>query len=912
VISAKSTENFFSGFQENQFNTILYHYLLLGATINAGAETTGIHHPDGNTTFFDTHLLFTSKDQSHASLEHISSELTVRLLANHIQQSPQVTGAQLQLLKGKGYLVEFVFTNDNIVLTISSAELKISFAKNPVSDSKPFHEPLNQSSWQFWFNTLQSTLSPGNEVQSVLHEKAQLHALKLEVSTFLTKYLSDGMSVSPPPLDKQSLADLIFVDKRDDEVIAPRVITITGFAGKSVKDGKPETIMYHNVAGIIVVANDLPLSDRKKLTRAAKNQLRRLYPQLPVECTVITVDQALFEQWQKHGLTSQTQHPSTRTLVDYGSSEYLKTSSPPQVTLFAHGVEQIGGNQLFLRISYDGGISRVIALDPGWNFNAVPGWKRMGTQPTPMEGLLPYFERGMLPIITRYYREELLRDSMGPRVILQLEKLLNSGNSTFSALTMPGVFIALEITHRNSVDLCFDLLREVAGETLAQAERTKPGFLVKAKKLLQQLEQRMYRDKTIYDGIGVSHSHADHAWGLGAVRPEIPLILSPITRAALIADHTTAANPLARDSMVIRQKNSAKVGQSYPTIERPFFIPMIGVPLEVAPDVFLTALPVDHMAGSLGFFIEVYHKGQVIASFAYPGDYKTPRFFDELIGLGKKVHLLFLEGTNPPKTEKTSAFFTESDVRNNFQQLIAAQSDNQKLLIIDMQKNNFERIRNLVEVCQQLGKTVLMSTEMLNRLIIIMQSSTAEESTLQFLNEKRIRIWKRKKSSYPADELHLHEVYGAVTTDEVAAHPEQHVIIRTSNESPEKLSQLAECPTVWVISGSEPFNPEAKEHRTYLDHTAALWDWTFLKRGFHSSGHAPVLTADHPDAEAGVLARLSSIKPGQILIGHTKDSQLIKSAIRGYHGMSNVPIIDFGSAKERERMREIPIYSSKK
>jgi hypothetical protein len=48
------------------------------------------------------------------------------------------------------------------------------------------------------------------------------------------------------------------------------------------------------------------------------------------------------------------------------------------------------------------------------------------------------------------------------------------------------------------------------------------------------------------------------------------------------------------------------------------------------------------------------------------------------------------------------------------------------------------------------------------------------------------------------------------------------------------------------------------------------------------------------------------------LIGHTKDSQLIKSAIRGYHGMSNVPIIDFGSAKERERMREIPIYSSKK
>ncbi len=508
-----------------------------------------------------------------------------------------------------------------------------------------------------------------------------------------------------------------------------------------------------------------------------------------------------------------------------------------------------------------GGVKRVVCIDSGWKFNQVPGWRKMGVQPTYAEGILPYLEKGMFPVITRYYREALLLNSLGPRTILELQQLIQQPTQKFVSTKLLGVFIAMEIAHRTSPEECVALLQEVARDTFLKAVQLDQSFQKKAVEMLRQLNVRQYADKSIFDGLILSHSHTDHSTGVGAAREELLIVASSTTVASLIADHT-ASNPLAQDSMVIRLREADKVGRSYPTLQRPYYVPKIGVPFEIGPDIWVTALPVNHIAGSLGFLLEVNHHGRRVASFVYPGDYKDNAFFESLAKLNKPpVDLLFLEGTNPPRTSKSSAFFDESSVAHNFSDLFDQERQNTRLIICDIQKNNFERIRNLVNAAHTAGRTVLMTTEMLDRLTIMMQNTTVPEVHLDFLKKITVQIWKRKKATYTAAELRLHEVYGAVTTDTIAANPAQYLIIRTQSESPEKLSQLAACPTVWVRSESEPFTTESKTHLDYLQKTAKDWGWLFLRRGFHSSGHAPILESTHPDAAHGVLTSVLELKP---------------------------------------------------
>ena len=732
-------------------------------------------------------------------------------------------------------------------------------------------------------------------VSAIELQAAQLNRLKADTLQFLEQQLPAGIVCVPPPLQSDCMTDLLFTTDRQDSVVAPTTITLSGLTGKSITTGAPELTTYTSVAGCIFVSDEMPLNERKLLSRQAKHQLRRFYPGLPPECIVMTMDRRWLQLVKLHGLSTTVAEQAPRSQIDYGSISYVSIESP-QVSLFVYepGHSHIGGTTLSLRVRYlKNDLQRIATFDAGKFFKLVPGWSGMGSGPSYAEGILPFLERGSLAVATRLYDEQLLRNSVGPRIVDKLAAAVNLSPDSIKLTQQLEVFITLELSHRHSPEYVIELLKQTSPRSVAEYERRDPQFLAKVRQLLVILEAKYYRVKSLYDGLLLSHGHQDHTGVAAAIRPEVPFVAHETTRAIAMAD-ARKSDYLTQGVAVIRQRDQPKVGSTYPILERPYYTPPIGQRFELAPHIFITAFNVYHsIPGCLGFFVEVEdQRGKIVASFAYPGDYRTPSFFDELSALGRKVDLLFMEGTNPPGVKKESASVTEADVKQNFEELLKQREKQEELLIVDLVKDNFERLRSVVSAAQEAGRVVVISPNILDRVIIIMQNSRSAENELSFLREQTVAVWRRTKASYSTAEKELFANRQTVTTDDIVAQPGKYVLLRTSSESPEQLSQLAGCPTTWVRSAYGPYDHQARTHLKYLHDTAAEWGWQFVTAGFHATGHAQLLRADDQGAEQGIIAAVARLKPGGILVGHTERRGLVSETIRGYPGLADVKIHD--------------------
>jgi len=344
-----------------------------------------------------------------------------------------------------------------------------------------------------------------------------------------------------------------------------------------------------------------------------------------------------------------------------------------------------------------------------------------------------------------------------------------------------------------------------------------------------------------------------------------------------------SSNWLAQDVAVRNMRELPKVGSAYPVYEFPYLPFEDGTRIEVSPGIFVSSYEVYHsIPGSVGFMVEVKHKGKQIASVAYGGDYRDGRFF-ERVGEAGGTDLLIVEGTNPPSVagRKESLHYNGQDVREHFNEAILAANGREDLVVIDLVKSAFERLDHIMEIATPRGRSIVLSSKILKRLQLV-QMVTQGQQRLPNVhpNDPNIFVWKPQKSVYKPEEREMLERYGAVTVTDLAEHPERYVLIR-ENEEPEKLEDLGRRVT-WIDSTYGPYMESARQEthdrRTFADHHG----WTHLAKGFHATGHKPLIDASETGADESILGKLSTANAKMILPVHTQRRGEVAKVLHGY------------------------------
>ncbi|MDH5533933.1 MAG: hypothetical protein OEX81_05930, partial [Candidatus Pacebacteria bacterium] len=503
-----------------------------------------------------------------------------------------------------------------------------------------------------------------------------------------------------------------------------------------------------------------------------------------------------------------------------------------------------------------------------------------------------FLRSGMFPQTRRLYRPDLLGISLRPVSIDKVLELAN-GASKGKAFSSHDEFLVLELYHYHGEEEFMALLQQSMPKYMENIRRRGkiPGLL----RYLEKRDVELYTQKTFYDGLLLTHAHQDHAIGSSFIKDDIIRGWSPITRSLLLADHKLANAWYVQDTAARKRRDMDKVGAAYPVTEYPFINFMDGQRIEIAPGIFVTGHDVYHsIPGSLGFKVEVEHKGKVVSSLAYGGDYRDSTFFERLAE-SSPVDLLIIEGTNPPSVKKDSISVDEPQVRKNMSEVMNEARDGHKLLVIDIVKNNFERMISIIEEAISRGRTVVISPKIAWRCrsIELMQTQMPEHLRVKLpdFNDPRIKLWKKPMSRYNPQEREMFERHGYVDQDALSEVPEQYVLIRDGNEQPEKLEGI-NADAIWILSIYGTYDHGAAQTRRHLHRFAKQYGWEVRSKGYHATGHGPLVRSEHPDSKGSILDGVSQAGAKELAIVHTQKRALVSDAVRSYDELKDIPIHD--------------------
>ncbi len=664
-------------------------------------------------------------------------------------------------------------------------------------------------------------------------------------------------------------------------------------------------IVYDQVGAFTLTEESAPLGKRKQLNRLASRQFKRYHPSF-VDKNVITVTREVLEMWQEHGsplpdeaAIEQTEQLPTRKTLDYGHIEIFQDTEP-DVHIYGFepgGKSHIGGTQLTVVVDYNG-TKRAVMLDLGFVFPEMSYLRDLMYQAQYRDGLEPWLRLNQAQQTRRLYRLDLILNSLRPSVMETMASI-SRGKSETKAFNNNHEFIFMEAYHRLGEEGLINFLKE--NYPAITMKYGAGNELVRILEYARRREKVLYAQKTIFDGIFVSHAHQDHTGLIGLVRPELELYLTSVTRAMLAADHHMAASFLVADSFYIRDRDSglkhhAGPGiRSYPVIERPHSTLTHGERLEIAPDIFLTGIDVYHsIPGAMGGILEVEHKGKLLASVGYPGDYRDGRFF-EAVGERGGVDVLFIEGTNPhnDKLKKDSAKFSEADVKENFIRALAEANEREALIVTDIIKNNFERLDHLIDAAVRNGRTVVLSPKLVMRTEFLQMYHTTNGVPIPQMHLPMLKVWKRHMSTYGKEEERAFQSYGSVSDDEITANPQQYILIRDSNERPDTLNGIAAERTIWIQSKYGPYEHAARAYQNALTKYADDRGWEVRFSGYHASGHVTAYPSDHENAEEGVLAELDRAAANgrladKMIFGHTQNRRIMAEIVDTYPHLQKI------------------------
>jgi len=681
----------------------------------------------------------------------------------------------------------------------------------------------------------------------------------------------------------------ILIVKKDVPGLNVEYVNMLGW-GKINSEDRSLTI-YGSVCGFVIVADNTTLHDRKILARNASSDLRVRYATQP-KAVILTIDPSLIEAWSANGnpfptaekVTETLQNTPNKKLVDFGFYQGFNLNKLPPPTVEVHlyepEVSHIGGTQITVVVKRDAKVSNAVLLDRGWIFDLIPSWGNLGKGPQYVDGMTSFLNSGMYDKTRRLYRLDLLVNSFRTLNIEQVVSAAN-GPENLNGFCSVEEFVTLELYHRLGPEEFVNLCQELQPRYVQQL-RVRQGWR-SLMKYIDTRHKKLYAQKTIFDLAGITHAHQDHTLGFSLVRDEIVRGFSGTTRALLLADHKISSNWLAQDVAIRKMRELPKIGSAYPVYEFPYLPFEDGTKIEVSPGIFVSSFEVYHsIPGSMGFMVDVEHKGKQIASVAYGGDYRDGRFF-ERVGEAGGTDLLIVEGTNPPSAgaHKESLHYNEEDVREHFSEAFLAANSREDLVVIDLVKSAFERLEHIIEIATVRGRSIVLSSKILKRLQLV-QMVTQGQQQLPNVHpdDPNIFVWKPQKSVYKPEEREMLERYGAVTVTDLAQHPERYVLIR-ENEKPEKLEDLGQRVT-WIDSTYGPYTEAARQEKQDRKTFAQHHGWTHLAKGFHATGHGPIIDVDEPGADESVLGKLSAAHAKTILPIHTQRRGEVAKVLQGY------------------------------
>lgn len=721
--------------------------------------------------------------------------------------------------------------------------------------------------------------------------------LYLSSKNFVEKNFSNFVKVSDNfKKDEKSFPKIDFLFSNKDKIDFQLEYLNLSFVDYD-NNKNTKKIEINNVCGLILVDNSLSSQDIKKTENDALAQLRAYYPVMP-QARILALTTELLQLWKSSGLTINKSPKINSRYLELSQNQkninLNKIAGPTKIGVHVYEPEKshIGGTQLTMKVDYGENYSENIILDRGWIFDlAVNSSQRSSASYS--DGLNGYLSNSMWALQKNVFRTDLLVQSVNPEVLNSLVNIKKEDNPDVFASVEE--FIGLELYQRFGFDGLMSILEEKTPYYFAQLRKkgklSNNSFVTNLKERASRVYRKVEKNLVAL----FSHAHQDHAIGSAFLRDEIVRGWSPITRAFLLGDYKNSSDWYVQETAVRKLREEGKVGSAFPVYEYPY-IPFLGSgeKIQVSDNVYISALDVEHsIPGSLAFRVDVLQNNQRLSSVVYPGDYKNPGIFSKLKEMGA-IDLLFVEGTNPPNVHKDSAHFTETLVKDNFAKVMTEVNVSNKLLIIDLVKNNTERLANLLEEAYLHGRTVVISPKIVQRCqgLELIQKVLSEKYKLKMPNFSlpNIKIWKREMSEYGREHSEMFAQYGAVDIDMLSKNPTQYILIRDSNENIEKIMGIS-APAVWIRSIYGDYDFEAKQRTSYYQRRADEKGWSMRREGFHATGHGPLTYSSNDPKKSGILANLHKSEAKKYAIIHTEDRGRVHKTMMSYPNLQDKEVV---------------------
>ncbi|MHA1730709.1 MAG: MBL fold metallo-hydrolase [Promethearchaeota archaeon] len=509
---------------------------------------------------------------------------------------------------------------------------------------------------------------------------------------------------------------------------------------------------------------------------------------------------------------------------------------------FYGGVNTIGGN-CFLLESSDGE-TRVL-LDFGMNFGKECG-----------EG--------------RYYEEFLRARSFNEaKDLLRLDLLPKiPGVYRDDLLNLPDAGDALE----HVVDL------DGYDEGVARDLWFTPG--------LESYEQYAGENGRGYvDAVFVSHVHLDHLKYVKFLAPEIPVYLSPVSRAVMEVAGETGAQSEERHVLEVKRRANSpvqkgpsagapRVTSQYSSVERRD-LRLLAPGGEVTVGCFtVKGYEVDHsLPGALGFLVRDDSDGSTLA---YTGDLRfhgyrgeaSNAFQEAVAGVPGGIDALIVEGTHVGE----DAFHSEDEVREELLEFTRATPG---LVCVSFQWKNVFRYRTVLEVARSAGRTLVVSPKLAFLVNRLSRFPELGLEPLEGVSEVRVFFPRKQSGLYHDHDYSRKQLSFQLQFRDRAVYP-WHIrgdpgryLFQLTYWDLNNLVDLAPAggfrDAGYVVSSISPFDEEMELSEERLSHW--LEEFGLKQEGaevthIHVSGHA-----SGPEIEAFIRA----VGPGVVFPVHTEN-----------------------------------------
>jgi ribonuclease J len=352
----------------------------------------------------------------------------------------------------------------------------------------------------------------------------------------------------------------------------------------------------------------------------------------------------------------------------------------------------------------------------------------------------------------------------------------------------------------------------------------------------------------------LTHSHMDHAGYVSMLKPDIPVVCSPITHLLLEGLATIRSKSFETD------------------ISETSFRPMKSGKLRLD-SLEIESLPIDHSVPGANAYLIHTPAGY---SIAYTGDYRltgtrsalTKEFMERLREL--RLDVLITEATNLVGARVSS----EQEIR---QKLDLLAKSCQKLLIANFAYGDVDRFRTFYEVARANDRMLAISTRqayLFSRLL-----GFKELELPDLAKDPSILIYVKEKKRYLRWEREIIDKFPNVRPSSGLRELQARLILTmTFWDLAELVDVRPEAGSCYVFSMSEPMNEE--QELEYVKLVNWLEHYGLPQYHVHTSGHVM------PHELRWIVEEL---KPKTVIPVHTEHPLLFKKYAKGMRTEVNVP-----------------------